>query len=127
MSGVMLLALFAFTAALVFALVVSGWTAVLRKLVGEEALVPSATGTAVTFIIPARDAEDTIGALLQDLHAQRWPPHLVEVLVVDDASSDTTAAIVQGMMATWSNLRLLRNDGAGKKDAISLGVKRSRK
>ncbi|MBK8582372.1 MAG: glycosyltransferase [Flavobacteriales bacterium] len=123
MSGVVLLALFAFTAALVFALVISGWTAVLRKLVGEEALVPSATGTAVTFIIPARDAEDTIGALLQDLHAQRWPQHLVEVLVVDDASSDTTAAIVRGMMATWPNLRLLRNVGAGKKDAISLGVR----
>ena len=123
MSGSMMLAFAAFAAAMVFALVVQGWILALRNLDKLQLRGSPAADMAITLVVPARDAADTIGALLQDLHAQHWPQHLVEVIVVDDASSDATAAIVQGMTRGWPGLRLLRNEGVGKKDAISHAVR----
>ncbi len=76
----------------------------------------------VSMIVPVRDGAATIAGLLQDLHAQRYPKECMEVVVVDDHSADTTVAVVRGMMQQWPQLRLLTNDGDGKKAAITLGV-----
>src|SRR4051794_14032795 len=46
----------------------------------------------VTVIVPARDAERTIGRTLAGLEAQRGAADF-EVLVVDDASRDSTAEL----------------------------------
>lgn len=76
----------------------------------------------ITVIIPARNAEQTLIPLLQDLNGQDLPKQQVEVIVVDDHSEDGTADIVEGMARSWPQLRLLRNTGHGKKAAITLGV-----
>jgi cellulose synthase/poly-beta-1,6-N-acetylglucosamine synthase-like glycosyltransferase len=52
--------------------------------------------TRVTVIIPARNEEKNIGALLDALEKQSYPRHLTEVIVVDDHSTDNTVAIVKG-------------------------------
>lgn len=80
----------------------------------------------ITMIVPARDEAQGIGALLQDLHAQRYPRDRTEVIVVDDGSSDGTVAIVEGMLKAWPQLRLMRNAGIGKKAAITTGVEAAR-
>ncbi len=49
----------------------------------------------VSVIIPARNEETTIARCLADLDAQSYPAGRYEVLVVDDGSDDSTAAIVQ--------------------------------
>lgn len=115
-----------FAMALFQALVLSAWRDRFRKEVrahreGSDA-DPEST---VTIVVPARDARDTLAPLLQDLHAQDLPKEVVEVLVVDDHSSDGTAGIVQAMMRTWPQLRLLQNDGQGKKAAITTAVRKA--
>jgi glycosyltransferase involved in cell wall biosynthesis len=47
----------------------------------------------LSVVIPARDAAATIGGVLEALAAQAQPPE--EVIVVDDASRDDTAAVAE--------------------------------
>ncbi|MEO8734786.1 MAG: glycosyltransferase, partial [Flavobacteriales bacterium] len=124
MSDLMLLCLVAFVAASAFAMVVGGWREHFtnaRTSTSETA--PSIAEVHVTMLVPARDAADTIVALLQDLYAQSYPKELVQVLVVDDQSSDNTADLVRGLMRTWPGLRWLKSEGEGKKAAITSGIK----
>lgn len=49
-------------------------------------------------------------------------PYSSEVIVVDDGSSDESAAIVERLAASEPSLRLLRNDHRGKAYAVRTGV-----
>ena len=63
--------------------------------------LPAGTPTrrqAVTVLIPARNEERTLPHLLAALARQQLQPE--EVLVIDDHSSDSTAALVQRFAAT---------------------------
>ena len=59
----------------------------------------------VSVLIPARDEAATIGACLSSILASRNV--VLEVLVLDDGSSDDTAAIVEGYAATDRRVRLI--------------------
>ncbi|MEJ7587060.1 MAG: glycosyltransferase [Ferruginibacter sp.] len=50
--------------------------------------------TKISIIIPARNEQENIGACLDSINHQTYPAHLFEILVVDDFSTDKTAAIV---------------------------------
>lgn len=52
----------------------------------------------LSIIIPARDEEENIAALLQSLRAQDTRPH--EIIVIDDQSSDDTARVARSLGAT---------------------------
>ena len=126
MSSILLLSLAAFLAALLFALAVTAWTNNMRRAVAEVPVAHEAPPVMVTIIVPARNEERNIAGVLQDLHVQRYPKELLEVIVVDDHGSDGTAAIVQAMLPKWPGLRLLRNAGNGKKAAIAHAVREAR-
>lgn len=49
----------------------------------------------VTVIIPARNEEANIGTCIQSLAAQDYPAGLLQVIVIDDHSTDATADIVK--------------------------------
>ncbi|HEY0896687.1 MAG TPA: glycosyltransferase [Sphingobacteriaceae bacterium] len=51
--------------------------------------------TRVSVLIAARNEEEKIGATLDDIVGQNYPRELLEVIVVDDHSSDRTPAIVE--------------------------------
>ncbi len=85
----------------------------------------------ISVIIPARNEEKNIAACLNSMLQQTYPPHLFEVLVVDDFSTDKTAAIVKNHAA--QNVTLLKlsdyTDGADlnsyKKKAIEIAVQQA--
>src|ERR1044072_6841253 len=56
---------------------------------------PVSGQTRVTVIIPARDEELHLPPLLQALQQQTYPAALLQVIVIDDFSTDATAQIVQ--------------------------------
>lgn len=58
------------------------------------------SATTVSVIIPVRNEESSIGALLRDLEQQSYDRDLLEVIVVDDSSTDATVAIVQQWIIT---------------------------
>lgn len=74
--------------------------------------------TVISVIIPARDAEATIGRALEALAAQRFEEQF-EVIVVDDGSIDATARIVE---AASGPIRLIRQPAAGPAAARNRGV-----
>jgi cellulose synthase/poly-beta-1,6-N-acetylglucosamine synthase-like glycosyltransferase len=50
--------------------------------------------TKVTILIAARNEEEKINLTIEDVLAQDYPKHLLEVIIVDDHSTDNTAAII---------------------------------
>lgn len=114
-----------FMLALVQALVLLSWRMALIKSMSAPHRPMEVPDPApmVSLVVPVRDGAEGIVALLQDLNAQRWPKDRMEVLVVDDGSTDGTPGIVQGMARHWPALRLLQAGGSGgKKAAITTGV-----
>jgi len=61
-----------------------------------------------SIVIPARDEEDVIEKCVLSVLQNDYPAELFEVIVVDDFSTDNTAAIVQRMQQQFSNLKLLQ-------------------
>lgn len=82
----------------------------------------------VSVIVAARNEEKSIAGLLGDLAAQHYPTAMIEVVVIDDHSTDKTAEIVTDFIAKQklSGFILIKNeDGVGKKAALARGVGKS--
>jgi glycosyltransferase involved in cell wall biosynthesis len=81
----------------------------------------------VSAIVPARNEEAVIAACIESLAPQS---EILEVIVVDDQSTDRTAAIVQQAMCEHSKVRLLHTQTlpagwVGKNNAVWQGAKES--
>src|SRR5271156_248219 len=79
----------------------------------------------ISAIVPARDEESSIAACVDSLLAQ---PDVLEIIVVDDQSSDRTAEIVRQRMAADPRVKLLESGGVpqgwvGKNHAAAEGAK----
>ena len=70
--------------------------------------VPPAAGPLVSVIIPARNESATIETVVRSVLASTYRP--LELLVVDDRSTDDTAAIVERLAARTPRLRLVRGE-----------------
>jgi len=75
----------------------------------------------VSVIVACRNEELNIPLLLNDIACQDYPYELFEVLVVDDNSDDRTSEIVP-KDSSGLDLKLISNNGRGKKEAIRTGV-----
>ena len=115
LASVVLLFIF-YTAVIMF--YYRGWR-VMKDFHISATTLPSAK---FSVIIPARNEENNIAALLDSLLAQNYPTELFEIIVVDDHSTDRTAAIVR----QYKQVQLLRlqEDGINsfKKKAIETGI-----
>jgi len=86
--------------------------------------------TKFSVIIPARNEASNIEACIAGIHAQNYPSHLFEIIVVDDFSEDETAQKVLKIAQQHSNVHLLRlqdftkdeNLVAYKKRAIEIAI-----
>jgi glycosyltransferase involved in cell wall biosynthesis len=79
----------------------------------------------VSVIIPARNEEANIGGCLASLLDQDYPNY--EIIVVNDRSTDKTAAIVQAKQAAAKNVKLVQVEKltpgwTGKNNALHHGV-----
>ncbi len=100
---------------------------ILWDAVPESSLQPNYVPTTkVSIIVAARNEERYIGSLLDALLIQRYPPNLIELIVVDDHSTDRTAQIIQ----TYESVRYIylpdylppHHTQAFKKMAIQVGI-----
>ena len=83
-----------------------------RKLTSDEALV--------SVVIPAYNAESTLDETLYSVRRQTYP-HL-EVVVVDDGSTDGTAAIAARHATDDNRIRLLHLENSGVAAARNAGI-----
>ncbi|HZC05148.1 MAG TPA: glycosyltransferase [Ktedonobacterales bacterium] len=83
----------------------------------------SASRPELSIVIPAyneaRRLPESFARLYDYLQRQ---PFLTEVIVVDDGSDDSTAAVVRAWMGRWHALRLVEQPHAGKGAAVRAGA-----
>jgi len=76
----------------------------------------------VSVIIPAYNEEETIGRTLESLLRQTYPKELMEIIVVDDGSEDSTYEV-----ASSFGVKVVRHEGnRGKGAAIATGIKEAK-
>ena len=73
----------------------------LRKSVQHSSADPTLS---VSVIVAARNEELLIDRCLKSLSSQVYPPELMEILVVDDCSTDTTKTILKKLQSQLPNL-----------------------
>jgi poly-beta-1,6-N-acetyl-D-glucosamine synthase len=76
----------------------------------------------VTVVVPIRNEEKTIGNLVRDLLSQAYGTY--EIICVDDHSNDGTMQILEDIADP--RLRIVQNQGNGKKKALSTGINQAR-
>ncbi len=86
--------------------------------------------TRVSVIIPARNETVNIANCIRSILAQSYPAYLIEIIVVDDHSTDDTADITQAMALAYTNVYLIKlsetdTNMAYKKRAIEAGINRA--
>ncbi|MEO7531739.1 MAG: glycosyltransferase [Sediminibacterium sp.] len=89
--------------------------------------------TKFSVIIPARDEEDNIYHCLQSILQQNYPADLLEVIAINDHSTDQTEMIIRSLQKEYHNLQLLNLSehlggnplNAYKKKAIELAIAQS--
>lgn len=84
--------------------------------------------TTVSILIAARNEEDKIFKTISDILAQDYPSHLVELIVVDDHSTDSTSEIVLSFADKGVKLVVLNESkplNSYKKKAITEAIKLS--
>jgi glycosyltransferase involved in cell wall biosynthesis len=78
----------------------------------------------VSFLIPAYNEAATIGEVLERIDALGLD---AQIVVVDDGSTDATAAIVEAYAAGRPHVELLRQPNRGKGSAVRLAITRVEK
>jgi len=76
------------------------------RITARKPPAPILDGPLVTVVIPSFNAQDTITTCLRGLTAQSWQN--LEIIVVDDGSTDRTAQIVAAAAQTDRRITLLR-------------------
>lgn len=85
----------------------------------------------VSVVVPARNEAPRIGKLLDNISTQRYPEPWLEVIVVDDASDDTTADVVRQWQERHTlDVKLVQleesaDNRSPKKRALSEGIRRA--
>jgi cellulose synthase/poly-beta-1,6-N-acetylglucosamine synthase-like glycosyltransferase len=85
----------------------------------------------VSVIVAVRNETLNIDKLLNSLSAQDYPSHLLEIIIVDDHSTDSTSSLAEVFIANKKesqNLKLISlkdHDNSGKKVAIDRGIQES--
>lgn len=98
----------------------------LRDTTGEALYAAEAT-IKVSVIIPARNEAGNIAGCIDGILKQNYPLHLLEIIVIDDASDDNTAGIVKEFCASHSQVNLFTLQASEairshKKRAVEKGI-----
>jgi cellulose synthase/poly-beta-1,6-N-acetylglucosamine synthase-like glycosyltransferase len=86
---------------------------------------PKGKPEAVSIIVPCYNEEKNIGQALESLLNLNYPKDLIEIIVVDDKSTDNSVEIIQKYTKKYKNIRLIvntRNSGKAA-EPTNIGIK----
>jgi len=115
---------------LLMLLYMAGWYLQKRQAAAKD----DRAATMVSIIIPARNEAENIVPLLQSVLNNRYPAALVEIIVVDDNSTDETATLAMGILKNSNGRVLALKDylpaheriNSYKKKALEIAVSESK-
>jgi polysaccharide deacetylase family protein (PEP-CTERM system associated) len=79
----------------------------------------------ISVVVPVRNEEASLGALLEELLGQDYPPDRYEVLVADGGSTDRTREVVEAFSVGDRRVRLLDNPGRWSSAGRNVAVRAS--
>ncbi len=82
------------------------------------------TNELISVLVPAYNEEKTIGKTLEVLRKSTYAN--IEILVIDDGSTDHTSAVVQEYITKDQRIRLIKKNNGGKSSASNLGLAEAR-
>ncbi len=77
----------------------------------------------ITVIIPAYNIEDLLGRCIESVVSQDYPKELLEIIVVDDGSTDSTGSVADEYADKYQNVTALHKENGGSSSARNLGIK----
>jgi len=81
----------------------------------------------VSVIVCAKNEEHHIRETVEHIFSSRYPAEQMEVLVIDDGSTDRTWEVLTGLSGRYPRLRLFRHEiNKGKRYAMALGAQEAR-
>ena len=78
----------------------------------------------VSVVIPCYNGEKTIARCLNSVLSLDYPPKKMEIIVVDDGSTDSTPKIL-GFRKRYRNLVVVRGRHEGKSYCLNIGMRKS--
>jgi hyaluronan synthase len=81
----------------------------------------------VSLIIAVKNEESNIEQTIRQCLESNYPSHLMEVMVIDDGSTDRTWEVLTGLQPRYPQLQLFRFDeNRGKRHAMALGAEKAK-
>ena len=80
----------------------------------------------ITVLIPAYNEEDSIKDTIEHVMNLDYPKKKIEVIVINDGSTDNTEKIVLSLIKKYLNLKLLSKENSGKANSLNEGIKKAK-
>ena len=76
----------------------------------------------ISVIVPAYNIEDLIDKCVESLAAQDYPSELLEIILVDDGSTDSTPQKIDALSSRFSNVVAIHKENGGSSSARNVGI-----
>jgi cellulose synthase/poly-beta-1,6-N-acetylglucosamine synthase-like glycosyltransferase len=92
----------------------------------DSRIIESEKLPSYSVIVPVKNEEKTVGRLLDSLSKILYPSEKLEIIVVEDGSTDATIDICQKYTQANSNIKVIqKNSSNGKPSALNFGIQQS--
>jgi hyaluronan synthase len=88
--------------------------------------LPAGEEPMVTFVVPCMNEEDAIAATIESCFAANYPSDKLEVIVIDDGSTDRTPQVLAETQSKYPQLKVITfAENQGKRHGMAEGIRRA--